>query len=304
VAFSGQIKQENIGMAFVTFKADGRVSYGIVRDDGVFDLGHRIGPALPDLKSFLTAQGLGIVSKLPAPTTTDFASGEFTYLPVIPNPAKVLCVGLNYDEHRRETGRSESKYPAIFTRFPDTLLAHASPILLPPNSTDLDYEGELAVVMGKSCFRVREDQALDFVAGYSAFNDATLRDWQRHTHQFIPGKNFPSTGAFGPALVPPEEAGALVGKRIETRLNGSTMQSANLGDMIFSIPRIIAYLSGFTRLSPGDVIATGTPGGVGFKREPPVYMRPGDRVEVAIEGIATLSNTIASDVSSSQDIDH
>lgn len=137
-------------MAFVSFKAKGRTSYGILRDGGVFDLGCRIGNILPDLKSYLTAQGLGILQDTPAATSTDYAAGEFTYLPVIPNPAKVLCVGLNYDEHRRETGRSESKYPAIFTRFADTLVGHSLPILLPANSTDLDYEGELAVVIGRS----------------------------------------------------------------------------------------------------------------------------------------------------------
>ena len=134
---------------------------------------------------------------------------------------------------------------------------------------------------------------MQYVAGYSVFNDATLRDWQKHTHQFIPGKNFPSTGAFGPALVTVREAGELAGKSISTRLNGNVMQSAKLGDMIFSIARVIAYVSGFTRLSTGDVIATGTPGGVGFKRDPAVFMREGDRVEVSIEGLGKLTNTVA-----------
>ena len=284
-------------MPFVSFRAEGRATYGIVREDGIFDLGRRIGHVLPDLKSYVMAQGLGLLRDTPPASSTDYKTGEFTYLPVIPNPAKVLCVGLNYDEHRRETGRSESKYPAIFTRFADTLVGHGRPILLPPNSTNLDFEGELAVVIGKSCFRVGEEDALDYVAGYSVFNDSTLRDWQRHTHQFIPGKNFPGTGAFGPALVSAKEAGALANKKISTQLNGTTMQSAKLGDMIFPVEKLIAYLSGFTRLSPGDVIATGTPGGVGFKREPPVYMLHGDRVEITVEGIGTLSNTIEADSS-------
>jgi 2-keto-4-pentenoate hydratase/2-oxohepta-3-ene-1,7-dioic acid hydratase in catechol pathway len=283
-------------MAFITFKADNRISYGVVRADGVFDLSCRIGTVLPDLKSFLTAQGLGILGNIPKATVTDYAVGEFTYSPVIPNPAKILCVGLNYDEHRRETGRAETEHPAIFTRFADTLIGHHSPIVLPGNSSALDYEGELAVVIGRSGFHVREDEALSLVAGYSVFNDATLRDWQRHTHQFTPGKNFPHTGAFGPTLITPEEAGPLEDKRIETRVNGATMQSAKLGDMIFSIPRIIAYLSGFTRLSPGDVIATGTPGGVGFKREPQVFLRQGDQVDVTVEGIGTLINTVELEV--------
>ena len=281
-------------MAFLSFKAEGRNSYGIARENGVFDLGRRIGNVLPDLKSYLAANGLGLADKLPAATSTDYAAGEFDYLPVIPNPTKILCVGLNYEEHRKETGRSESKYPSIFTRFADTLTGHNTTILLPPNSTDLDFEGELAVVIGRSCFRVDENDAMSYVAGYSVFNDATLRDWQRHTHQFIPGKNFPDTGAFGPALITQDEAGSLAEKKIGTKLNGATMQTAQLGDMIFSIAKIIAYVSGFTRLTPGDVIATGTPGGVGFKRDPAVYMRQGDRIEVSIEGIGTLSNTIGS----------
>lgn len=283
-------------MAFITFKTDNHVSYGIVREDGVFDLGARIGNVLPDLKSFIAARGLGILGDVPEANITDYATAEFSYLPVIPNPAKVLCVGLNYDEHRRETGRAETKHPSIFTRFADTLTGHGSPIVFPPNSTSLDYEGELAVVIGKPTFRISEDEALGVVGGYSIFNDSTVRDWQHHTHQFIPGKNFPGTGAFGPMLLTPEEAGPLTGKRIETRLNGEIMQSATLSDMIFGVAQIIAYLSGFTRLAPGDVIATGTPGGVGFKRNPQVFMKPGDRVDVTVEGIGTLSNMIGADL--------
>jgi 2-keto-4-pentenoate hydratase/2-oxohepta-3-ene-1,7-dioic acid hydratase in catechol pathway len=291
-------------MAFITFKAEDRTSYGMLTANGVFDLGLRLGTVLPDLKSFLTAQGLGILGDIPKATVTDYSEGEFTYSPVIPNPTKILCVGLNYDEHRRETGRAETEHPAIFTRFSDTLIGHHSPILLPINSSALDYEGELAVVIGRPGFRVREEEALSLVAGYSVFNDTTLRDWQRHTHQFTPGKNFPQTAAIGPALITPEEAGRLENKRIETRVNGATMQSAQLGDMIFSIPLIIAYLSGFTRLSPGDIIATGTPGGVGFKRNPQVFLREGDQVDVTVEGIGTLINSIELEMQSQDHVRH
>ena len=279
-------------MAYITFQAEGRTSYGIARPDGVFDLGRRIGTVLPDLKSFLAAEGLGLLASSPIAKTTDYANGQFTYLPVIPNPNKVLCVGLNYEEHRQETGRPDTEHPAIFTRYADTLIGHDAPMVLPPNSTSLDYEGELAVVIGKAGFRVSESDALSLVAGYSVFNDGTLRDWQRHTAQFTPGKNFPGTGAFGPALLTPQEAGELADKRIETRLNGDVMQKAVLGEMIFPVARIISYLSGFTPLSPGDVIATGTPGGVGFKRDPQVFMASGDRVEVSIEDIGDLVNLI------------
>lgn len=283
-------------MAFITFKADGRTSYGIAREDGVFDVGSRLGSILPDLKSFLTARALGVLGSVPSATTTDYATDDLTFLPVIPNPAKVLCVGLNYDEHRRETGRAETKHPSIFTRFPDTLIGHEAPIALPPNSSSLDYEGELAVIIGKPAFRLREDDALGVVGGYSVFNDATIRDWQHHTHQFIPGKNFPRTGAFGPFLVTPDEVGDLDDKRIETQVNDVTMQSAKLGDMIFSIARIISYVSGFTRLSVGDVIATGTPGGVGFKRNPQTFLKHGDKVRISVEGVGTLINSVAAEV--------
>jgi 2-keto-4-pentenoate hydratase/2-oxohepta-3-ene-1,7-dioic acid hydratase in catechol pathway len=282
-------------MAFISFLAEGRASYGIVRQDGVFDLGARLGSRLPDLASFLEATGQGDVGSIPDATVTDYRNGEFIYLPVIPHPAKVLCVGLNYQGHRKETGRAETAHPAIFTRFADSLIGQNAALVLPPNSTALDYEGELAVVIGKAGFRVAEEDALHLVGGYSIFNDGTIRDWQHHTHQFTPGKNFPGTGAFGPALFTPEEAGPLEEKRIETRVNGKVEQEAVLGDMIFSVAAVIAYVSGFTALKPGDVIAMGTPGGVGFKRNPPLFLKDGDCVEVSIAGLGTLSNVVASE---------
>ena len=279
-------------MAYISFIAEGRPTYGIARPDGVFDLGRHLGAAFPDLRSLLTAQSLGRIASLPEPTTTDYATGQFTYLPVLPNPSKILCVGLNYEDHRVETGRKKADYPTLFTRFADTLTGHNTPMLLPASSSAFDYEGELAVIIGKPGFHLSEENALDIVAGYSVFNDGSLRDWQRHTAQFTPGKNFPSTAGFGPSLVMPDEAGALPGKSLQTHLNGQLVQSAHLGDMIFSIPQIIAYITAFTPLSPGDVIATGTPGGVGFTREPPLFLKAGDTVTVTIESIGTLTNTI------------
>lgn len=282
-------------MKFISFRAEGRASYGLAAGDGVFDIGARLGTVLPDLKAYLQAVSLGLAAALPSDPGADYGPGEFAYLPVLPNPGKVLCVGLNYEEHRRETGRPEAAHPSIFTRFADTLVGHQAPILLPPVSSALDYEGELAVVIGQPGFRVPKERALDLVGGYACFNDVTLRDWQRHTHQFTPGKNFPGTGGFGPELVTSDELDRFAGRRIETRLNGAIMQQARLGEMIFSIADIIAYVSGFTPLAPGDVIATGTPGGVGFKREPQLFMAPGDVVEVAIEGVGRLSNAIAAE---------
>jgi 2-keto-4-pentenoate hydratase/2-oxohepta-3-ene-1,7-dioic acid hydratase in catechol pathway len=285
-------------MSLISFRAEDRVSYGIAQDDGVFDLGARIGSVLPDLASFLDAAGRGDLGSVPKPSITDYGSGEFVYLPVIPNPAKILCVGLNYQGHRKETGRAETAHPAIFTRFADSLIGQNEAIVLPPNSSSLDFEGELAVVIGKAGFRVSEEVALDLVGGYSIFNDGTIRDWQHHTHQFTPGKNFPGTGAFGPALLTPEEVGALDEKRIETRVNGRVEQEAVLGDMIFSVAAVIAYVSGFTALKPGDVIAMGTPRGVGFKRTPPLFLKEGDCVEVSIAGLGTLTNVVAPEAGS------
>jgi 2-keto-4-pentenoate hydratase/2-oxohepta-3-ene-1,7-dioic acid hydratase in catechol pathway len=278
-------------MRFVSFSAEGRSSYGLVTDRGVFDLGRRIGALVPDLKSYLVARALGL-GTLPAVTGADYKLDEIRYEPVIKSPGKIICVGLNYEAHRQETGRPKSDYPSLFPRFPETLLGHRGTILRPRVSTQLDYEAELALVIGRSGRRVPRAKALDLVAGYSCFNDATVRDWQRHTPQWLPGKNFPTTGPFGPELVTPDELGRFEDTKIEGRLNGETMQSATLGDMIFTVPQLIEYISTFTPLAPGDVIVTGTLGGVGFKREPPVFMKAGDRFEVAIERVGLLSNDV------------
>ncbi len=279
-------------MNYVSFSVGTYVSFGVLLEEGVYDLGARVRSVVPDLRALLAAQSLGLLTMPDDCATIDFRSSEFTYLPVVPNPTKILCVGLNYEDHRAETGRAATDHPAIFTRFSDTLVGHRASVLLPPVSKALDYEGELAVVIGKAGYRVAEDEASSLIAGYSVFNDVTVRDWQRHTPQFTPGKNFLGTGAFGPSLVTGLELTDLQGKRLETRLNGQVVQSADLDDMIFSIPQIIAYVSGFTPLSPGDVIATGTPGGVGFKRDPPLYMQEGDIIEVGIEGIGRLLNVV------------
>jgi 2-keto-4-pentenoate hydratase/2-oxohepta-3-ene-1,7-dioic acid hydratase in catechol pathway len=278
-------------MKFVSFRTERGTSYGVAIDRGVFDLGAR-NPILPNLKSYLHAVSLGLAKRQLSVEMVDYANGEFRYDPVIPNPKKIFCVDRNDEERREETGRPKSAYPSIVIRFADTLLAHEAPILLPAVSNALDYEGALAVVIGKAGFRVPESAAPDLVAGYACFNDATLRDWQCHSHQFTPGKNFPATGSFGPHLVTPDEVGALRSLRIEARLAGVVMQSATLGDLMFSVPRVISYISGFTPLSPGDVIAIGTPSGIGSKRDAQHYMKTGDLVEISIEGVGTLCNAI------------
>lgn len=272
-------------MKFASFRRpDGIVSFGRVEGDHIVDLGGSQGGSLGD------AIRRDTLADLSAGDTLSIA--DVTLLPVITDPGKILCVGHNYESHRQETGRAKVTNPSIFTRFADTLVAHDQPILLPSVSTDLDYEAELAIVIGKGGRAIPAEQALDHVAGYACFNDASVRDWQWHTTQFTPGKNFPGTGAFGPWLVTPDEAGDLSDVHVISRLNGQVMQDQPVRDMIFSIPTIIAYVSTFTPLSPGDVIATGTPGGVGAKRQPPVWMKPGDTIEVEIGHIGTLRNTI------------
>jgi 2-keto-4-pentenoate hydratase/2-oxohepta-3-ene-1,7-dioic acid hydratase in catechol pathway len=268
-------------------RPDGTPSFGKVEGDRVIDLGRPDGPAT--LRAALAA-GTALADLGPG---IAYALADVVLLPVIPDPAKILCVGHNYETHRQETGRAKVEHPSIFIRFADTLVAHGQPIVRPRASGDLDYEAELAVVIGKGGRAISEADALAHVAGYGCFNDASVRDWQWHTTQFAPGKNFPGTGAFGPWLVTPDEAGDLADVRVISRLNGQTMQDQPVRDMIFPIAKIIAYVSAFTALSPGDVIATGTPGGVGAKRTPPVWMQPGDRIEIDIGPIGTLSNFIA-----------
>ena len=217
---------------------------------------------------------------------------EIQLLPVVPNPGKILCVGLNYDSHLKEAGREEKEHPAIFTRYADTLIAHGDPIIRPRVSTKLDYEGELALVIGKPGRNIPEEDALDYVTGYACFNDASIRDWQKHNIQFTPGKNFPGTGAFGPYLITPDEVGNLEEQRVITRLNDEVLQDQPISDMIWPVATLINYISTFTRLSPGDVIVTGTPGGVGFKRTPPIWMVPGDVVEVSVGTVGTPVNPV------------
>ena len=222
----------------------------------------------------------------------DLAMSDVSFLPVIPDPGKILCIGLNYLKHKQETGRPDVDNPTVFTRYADSQVAHLAPLIKPAVSDRFDYEGEMAVIIGKGGRNISEERALSHVAGYACYNDGSVRDWQRHTMQFTPGKNFPGTGGFGPMLVTADEVGDYTKLPIQTRLNGEVMQDASLADLIFPLGRLIAYCSTFTPLSPGDVILTGTPGGVGDKRKPPVYMRDGDRVEVEIGMLGTLVNPV------------
>lgn len=273
-------------MRFATFEVDGVAKWGRVEDDGVTVIDR-----WPTLRDALASGRLEDMSG--AASGRKIAMGEVRWLPVIPNPDKIVCVGLNYENHRKETGRAVVSNPTIFTRFADSQTGHLRDIVLPPESDQLDYEGEVAVIIGTGGRRIPEERALDHVAGYACYNDGSIRDWQAHTIQFTPGKNWPETGAFGPWMVTADAFGPLGSQRLQTRLNGTVMQDALLSDMIFPVEKLVAYVSTFTPLSPGDVIVSGTPGGVGVKRDPQVFMKEGDRVEVEIAGLGTLVNTIA-----------
>ncbi|BEV02530.1 fumarylacetoacetate hydrolase family protein [Novosphingobium olei] len=274
---------------YISFRRpDGTKSFGRIDGDSIDDLG------TPGVASFLKdALGGDLAALVP---TGRFARSAVRLLPVVPNPGKILCIGLNYATHVAETGRDQKEYPAVFTRWADTLVADGEPLLRPVESTRFDYEGELAVVIGKGGRRIARANAMAHVAGYSVFNDASVRDWQRHNIQFTPGKNFPATGAFGPALVTPDAVADLSSQRVTTTLNGQVVQDQPISDLIWDIPFLIEYCSTFTELHPGDVIATGTPGGVGDKRNPPLYMKAGDRVEVSIGSIGTLSNPVNDEI--------
>lgn len=272
-------------MRLATLDLDGVAAWGVVSDEEI-----ALVDRWPTLREAIAAGALANAAIAASGRRVRLA--DAVWLPVIPDPAKILCVGLNYENHRKETGRAVVSNPTIFTRFADSQTGHCRDIVLPPESHQLDYEGELAVIIGRGGRRIPAADALDHVAGYACYNDGSVRDWQAHTIQFTPGKNWPETGSFGPWMVTPDEFGPLGPQRLLTRLNGQVMQEAALSDMIFSVPQLIEYVSTFTPLSPGDVIVSGTPGGVGVKRDPPVFMKEGDRVEVEIDGLGVLVNTI------------
>lgn len=280
-------------MKFASFTVQSRSTYGVVEGDQVIDLESVKSTFGSDLKQAIAANCLGELTPALLATLPRMPLADVTFLPVIPNPGKVLCIGINYATHMRETGREMPTYPMIFTRFADSQTAHLQPIIRPKASHKLDFEGELAVVIGKTARHVKAADALDYVAGYACYNDGSVRDWQKHTIQFVPGKNFPNTGGFGPWLVTCDEIGDPQDLELTTRLNGEVMQHTRTSDMIFDVRHLIEYCSTFTELAPGDVIVSGTTGGVGAFREPPVWMKPGDTVEIEIAGIGILRNSIA-----------
>ena len=281
-------------MRLASFKTPKGAGYGAVTDKGIVDLAPRIGNRFPDLKALLERGGLEEARKA-APAPADYKASEVAWLPVIPNPGKIVCVGLNYEEHRAETGRDKTENPALFLRVAESQAGHRQPILRPRESTHLDFEAEIALIVGKAGRRISQAESWRHIAGYSCYNDGSVRDWQRHTVQWTAGKNFAQTGGFGPWMVTADEIPPGTVMTLSCRLNGERMQHATTEMMIFKIPRLIEYISAFMPLAAGDVIVTGTPGGVGARRTPPVWMKPGDTVEVEIDKVGVLTNTIGED---------
>jgi 2-keto-4-pentenoate hydratase/2-oxohepta-3-ene-1,7-dioic acid hydratase in catechol pathway len=279
-------------MKLASFQLGNSKTWGVIEGEEALDVGSVLKDRYPDLKSVIAADALSAVREA-ARQAKCYPTADITWLPVIPNPDKILCIGLNYEMHRKETGRAEVENPTLFGRFANSQTGHLANIIRPKLSHDLDFEGELAVIIGKPGRHIARADAWSHIAGYACYNEGSVRDFQRHTHQFTPGKNFPETGAFGPWMMTPDELGDVGPLRLQTRVNGQIVQDATIGQMIFDIPRQIEYCSSFTRLEPGDVIATGTPGGVGAKRIPPLWLKPGDIVEVEIDRLGVLRNGVA-----------
>ncbi|AKL10442.1 Ureidoglycolate lyase [Phytobacter ursingii] len=275
-------------MKLASFVHQGIRSYGIVKADGVINLGRRLGDRYSDLKSLLAANALNEAQQLSG-ETPDLSFDALEFLPVIDNPGKILCVGMNYADKRKEFDQ-HNPAPTLFVRFADSQTGHQTPVLKPRHSSEFDYEGELAVIIGKSGENISREAALSHVGGYSCYMDGSARDWQ-HTW-FTAGKNWRQTGAFGPWMTTADEIPDPHSLAIRTWLNGRMVQEDNTASMIHKVAELIEYISTFTRLNAGDVIITGSPGGVGKKRNPPLFMNAGDRIEVEIENIGHLSNVI------------
>jgi 2-keto-4-pentenoate hydratase/2-oxohepta-3-ene-1,7-dioic acid hydratase in catechol pathway len=276
-----------------TFSVGSQRSYGIVTDDGMIDAGRRLATTVPDLTAALSAEGLNRLDAL-VTEPPDLGLDEVTILKPILRPGKIVCVGVNYDGRTAEykDGSDQQKYPSLFLRLPDSFVAHQQPLVRPPESPQLDYEGEIAVVIGRAGRRIPADVALSHIAGYTICNEGTVRDWCRHgKFNVTAGKNFERSGAIGPFLVTSDEVGdgAL---RIITRVNGEVRQDETTDHMTFPIPFLVSYISTFCTLEPGDIVVTGTPTGAGVRFTPPRFLVAGDLVEVEVRGLGTLENTV------------
>ncbi|KSV73026.1 2-hydroxyhepta-2,4-diene-1,7-dioate isomerase [Sinorhizobium sp. GW3] len=281
---------------FVTFSAGNRRGYGLVSGNGLIDLSTRYGSTFPALREVIEAGALTRLADEAAGLPADISLDDIRYEIPIPAPEKIICVGVNFPDRNEEykDGQVAPSNPSLFIRFPRSFTGHGQPLIRPPESAQLDYEGEIVIVIGKGGRRIPEATALDHVASLSLSNEGTIRDWVRHAKfNVTQGKNFDRTGSIGPWLVPFTDEAQLADIKLETRVNGEVRQQDRTSRMIFSFRKIINYVSTFTTLVPGDVIVTGTPTGAGARFDPPIWLKPGDIVEVEAQGIGTLINPVA-----------
>lgn len=286
-----------------SFTIDGRAAYGAITDDGVVDLSTRFGARWPTLRQVIEAGALGELVAAAAAMKPDYPASAITYEIPIPQPEKIICVGVNFPDRNAEykDGQEAPPNPSLFIRFPRSFTGHDRPLIRPPESEQLDYEGEIVIVIGpaggKSGRRIAEADALSHIAALSLCNEGTIRDWVRHAKfNVTQGKNFDRSGSIGPWLVPFTDESQIADIRLETRVNGEVRQSDRTSRMIFSFRKIIAYVSTFTTLVPGDIIVTGTPTGAGARFDPPIWLKPGDVIEVEADGIGILRNTVEDEV--------
>jgi 2-keto-4-pentenoate hydratase/2-oxohepta-3-ene-1,7-dioic acid hydratase in catechol pathway len=282
-----------------TYLMDGSTRYGAVRKDGMVDLSARFGRDYPSLRDAIAAGALPWLAEQAARHTPDHALDSIRWLPPIPAPEKIICVGVNYPDRNAEykDGQDAPKYPSLFMRTPRSFVGHQTPLVRPLASLQLDYEGEVALVIGKAGRHIGEGAALDHVAAVTLCNEGTIRDWVRHAKfNVTQGKNFDATGSLGPWLVPYQDEAEIADIRLTTRVNGETRQDDRTKRMIFGFRDLISYISTFTTLVPGDVIITGTPTGAGARFDPPRYLQPGDVVEVEADHIGTLRNGVIDEV--------
>jgi 5-carboxymethyl-2-hydroxymuconate isomerase len=285
-------------MRFVSFAVGNYTSFGVVKGEAVVDLGTSLGRVCPTLGALLRAGQLPRAIELATQREPSVALDTIRYLPPVPDPEKIICIGINYGNRNEEykDGAEAPKYPSVFMRTPGSLVGHLEPIWNPPESEQLDYEGEIALVIGRAGRRIAEEDAWRHVAGLSLMNEGSVRDWLRHSKfNVTPGKNFERSGSFGPWLVTADEIAPNAELHVTTHVNGELRQDDTTANLIFPFARLIAYLSSFMRLSPGDIIATGTPTGAGARFDPPKYLRDGDTVEVHVPQLGTLRNPIVNE---------
>jgi 2-keto-4-pentenoate hydratase/2-oxohepta-3-ene-1,7-dioic acid hydratase in catechol pathway len=283
-------------MRLLTYEARGQVTYGAVSGNGVVDLGARLGAQFATLRDVIAGDALGRAAELAAKTAPDVALSAIRFLPPVPNAEKILCIGVNYGNRNAEykDGSDQPKYPSLFPRFPGSLVGHREALIRPPESPQLDYEGEIVIVIGKGGRRIAEESAESHIAGLTIMNEGTIRDWTRHgKFNVTQGKNWDSSGAIGPWLVTADEFENFASLRVTTRVNGEVRQDDTTANLLFPFRYLLRYISTWTTLKPGDVISTGTPVGSGARFDPPRYLQPGDTVEVEVSGIGTLCNTVA-----------